>query len=87
MRSSPLAAARPELAETMLALLNAGLVPVVHEHGSLGASGDLAPSAHAFLPLLGEGRVTGPDGSTPRFRYHIRSGPLTSPWATSASYT
>src|SRR5581483_11514322 len=33
--------ARPLVAETMLALLNAGLTPRVHEHGSLGASGDL----------------------------------------------
>ena len=36
--------ARPEVAETIVALLNAGLTPVVPEHGSLGASGDLAPA-------------------------------------------
>ena len=47
--------ARPEVAETMLALLNAGITPVVREHGSLGASGDLAPLASAALVLLGEG--------------------------------
>ena len=35
--------ARPEVAEGLIAMLNAGLTPVVHEHGSLGASGDLAP--------------------------------------------
>ena len=34
---------RPVLAETILAMLAAGLDPVVYEHGSLGASGDLAP--------------------------------------------
>jgi histidine ammonia-lyase len=49
--------ARPVVAETMLALLNAGITPVVHEHGSLGASGDLAPLAHAALALIGEGEV------------------------------
>jgi histidine ammonia-lyase len=54
--------ARPELAETMIALLNAGLTPVVPEHGSLGASGDLAPLAHCALPLIGEGEVTTREG-------------------------
>jgi histidine ammonia-lyase len=49
--------ARPVVAETILALLNAGLTPVVPEHGSLGASGDLAPLAHCALALLGEGEV------------------------------
>jgi histidine ammonia-lyase len=48
---------RPLVAEGIVALLNASLTPVVPEHGSLGASGDLAPLAHAALPLLGEGRV------------------------------
>jgi histidine ammonia-lyase len=50
--------ARPQVAETILAVLNAGLTPVVHEHGSLGASGDLAPLAHCALVLMGEGLVT-----------------------------
>ncbi len=49
--------ARPVLAETMLALLEAGICPVVPEHGSLGASGDLAPLAHCALALIGEGEV------------------------------
>ena len=48
---------RPEVAEAMVAMLNAGLTPVVPEHGSLGASGDLAPLAHCALPLVGEGEV------------------------------
>ncbi len=55
--------ARPLVAEAMLAMLNAGLVPVVPEHGSLGASGDLAPLAHCALALIGEGQVGCPDGS------------------------
>jgi histidine ammonia-lyase len=48
---------RPIVAETILRLLNAGITPVVREHGSLGASGDLAPLAHCALALLGEGDV------------------------------
>ena len=53
--------ARPEVADTILRLLNASVTPVVPEHGSLGASGDLAPLAHCALVLIGEGEVT--DGS------------------------
>jgi histidine ammonia-lyase len=54
--------ARPVVADTMLALLAAGLDPVVPEHGSLGASGDLAPLAHCGLALIGEGEVWTPTG-------------------------
>jgi histidine ammonia-lyase len=46
---------RPVVVDTILALLNAGITPVVYEHGSLGASGDLAPLAHVALALIGEG--------------------------------
>jgi histidine ammonia-lyase len=53
---------RPEVAETIVAVLNAGVTPVVPEHGSLGASGDLAPLAHCALALIGEGEVTDADG-------------------------
>jgi histidine ammonia-lyase len=53
---------RPEVAEAIVAMLNAGLTPVVPEHGSLGASGDLAPLAHCALALIGEGCVRDPDG-------------------------
>lgn len=53
---------RPELATTYAAVLNAGITPVVHEYGSLGCSGDLAPLAHCALVLMGEGRAVGPDG-------------------------
>src|SRR5262249_31431461 len=48
---------RPVVAETIAALLNAGLTPVVPEFGSLGAGGDLAPLAHGALALVGEGDV------------------------------
>jgi histidine ammonia-lyase len=44
-----------ELVEALIALLNAGIIPAVPEHGSLGASGDLAPLAHIGLCLTGEG--------------------------------
>lgn len=47
----------PELVEALLALLNHGVVPWVPEHGSLGASGDLAPLAHLALVLIGEGEA------------------------------
>ncbi len=39
---------RPEVAQTMADVLNAGITPVVHEYGSLGCSGDLAPSRTAL---------------------------------------
>jgi len=57
---------RPLIAETMAAVLNAGITPVVHEFGSLGCSGDLAPLAHCALVLMGEGLACGPDSDEPR---------------------
>lgn len=54
--------ARPVVAETMAAILNANITPLVHEFGSLGCSGDLAPLAHCAMVLMGEGRAMGPDG-------------------------
>ena len=53
---------RPELATTYADLINAQITPIVHEYGSLGCSGDLAPLAHCALVLMGEGRAIGPDG-------------------------
>lgn len=46
---------RPDLAELLLGMLNAGLFPPVPEQGSVGASGDLAPLSHLALSMLGEG--------------------------------
>lgn len=61
MRLSTLATGRTgvriETAEAYAAMLNAGLVPLVHEFGSLGCSGDLAPLAHCALAVMGEGDV------------------------------
>ena len=54
---------RPVIAQTMAALLNAGITPVVIEFGSLGCSGDLAPLAHCALVLMGEGEAVGSDGT------------------------
>jgi histidine ammonia-lyase len=48
---------RPETAQTMAAMLTHGITPVVHEYGSLGCSGDLAPLAHCALAVMGEGTV------------------------------
>jgi histidine ammonia-lyase len=53
---------RPELATTYADLINAQITPIVHEYGSLGCSGDLAPLSHCALVLMGEGRAVGPDG-------------------------
>ncbi len=48
---------RPRIVELLLSILNAGVVPLVPEQGSVGASGDLVPLAHLALVLLGEGRA------------------------------
>ncbi len=53
---------RAEVVELLVGMLNAGVVPFVPSRGSLGASGDLAPSAHVVLAMLGEGEVAGPEG-------------------------
>ena len=44
---------REETLRSYVAMLNAGLTPVVYEYGSLGCSGDLAPLAHCALALMG----------------------------------
>lgn len=46
---------RLELIERIIYFIENDLLPVVPEQGSVGASGDLAPLSHLFLPLLGEG--------------------------------
>nr|WP_201471462.1 histidine ammonia-lyase [Microbacterium hydrocarbonoxydans] len=54
---------RPIVVETYAALLNAAIVPVVREYGSLGCSGDLAPLAHIALASMGEGDVRDASGA------------------------
>ena len=48
---------RPEVVDTLLALLNHDVLPVIPAQGSVGASGDLAPLAHVCLALIGEGEA------------------------------
>ena len=43
--------------QRLIDMFNNDILPVVYQHGSLGASGDLAPLAHLSLPLLGLGEV------------------------------
>src|SRR5688572_12268002 len=45
----------PQVIDGLIALLHAGITPIVPSQGSVGASGDLAPLAHLALPLVGEG--------------------------------
>jgi histidine ammonia-lyase len=52
-----LSGVRPLVIETLCELLNRGVVPIVPEQGSVGASGDLAPLAHLALVLIGEGEA------------------------------
>jgi histidine ammonia-lyase len=49
--------ARPLIAEILVAMLDRGVLPVIPEKGSVGASGDLAPLAHLALAIIGEGEV------------------------------
>lgn len=44
-----------EIVQTIIAMLNAQIYPIIPSRGSLGASGDLAPLAHFALTLIGEG--------------------------------
>ncbi|MEO8200941.1 MAG: histidine ammonia-lyase [Gemmatimonadota bacterium] len=53
----PTSGVRPELVEALVGMINAGVIPVVPEQGSVGASGDLAPLAHIAQVLMGEGEV------------------------------
>jgi histidine ammonia-lyase len=48
---------RLEVIELLCELNNCGIVPVIPEKGSVGASGDLAPLAHLSLTLIGEGEA------------------------------
>jgi histidine ammonia-lyase len=48
---------RPQTVETLCAMLNAGVHPVIPSQGSVGASGDLAPLAHLAQVVIGEGRA------------------------------
>ena len=46
---------RLEVIDRIIYFIEHDLIPIVPEQGSVGASGDLAPLSHLFLPLIGEG--------------------------------
>ncbi|MGI9040528.1 MAG: histidine ammonia-lyase [Gemmatimonadales bacterium] len=70
----PTSGVRPELLDALVAMLNAGVVPLVPEQGSVGASGDLAPLSHIALALMGEGSVLLDGGSVPASRALAAAG-------------
>lgn len=76
----PTSGVRPGLAEALLALLNADIVPWVPEQGSVGASGDLAPLSHLALVVMGEGEVLGADGRTALPAAPILAAAGLAPW-------
>lgn len=47
----------PSVIELMTTLINRNILPVIYEHGGVGASGDLVQLAHVALTLIGEGEV------------------------------
>ena len=72
-----LSGVRVDLVEALLSLLGAGVIPWVPEHGSLGASGDLAPLAAVAAVLLGQGWVSVEDGGRTDGASALRSHGLT----------
>jgi histidine ammonia-lyase len=66
--------ARPELADLLVGMLNASLLPQVPEQGSVGASGDLAPLAHLALTMIGEGSLSCGETSGPADAMLRRAG-------------
>lgn len=64
--------ARPELVDLLVAMLNKGIQPPVHEQGSVGASGDLAPLAALGVALIGEGLLS-KDDDMPRAALDVLS--------------
>ncbi|MBI2967744.1 MAG: histidine ammonia-lyase [Bacteroidetes bacterium] len=67
-----------ELVNRLIDFFNLGILPVVYEQGSLGASGDLAPLAHLSLPLIGigEARFNGKKESASKILSVNRLSPL-----------
>src|SRR5215510_3647973 len=55
--ASGFSGARPLVIDTLVAMLEKGVTPVIPEKGSVGASGDLAPLSHLALAVVGEGEV------------------------------
>ncbi len=78
LRANTLAAGvsgvRPALIDALLDLLRHDILPEIPRYGSVGASGDLAPLAHAALPLIGEGSVRAGEGWEPAGPALARAG-------------
>ncbi len=56
---------RPIVVEKILEFLNEGIIPVIPQQGSVGASGDLAPLSHLALAIIGEGEAWHGDSRVP----------------------
>ncbi|MEZ5725618.1 MAG: histidine ammonia-lyase [Paracoccaceae bacterium] len=65
---------RPEIVELIEGMLESGVMPVVPEQGSVGASGDLAPLAHMAAVMLGEGEAFHDDERLPGAEALSRAG-------------
>src|SRR4029453_6257794 len=65
---------RPVVIETLIKMLNGRVHPVVPSRGSVGASGDLAPSAHMALVLIGGGEAIYQDERLPGAEGNRRGG-------------
>jgi histidine ammonia-lyase len=68
---------REEVVDAIIAVHDAGIVPLVPAQGSVGASGDLAPLAHLTLALLGEGECIDERGERIAADYALRSAGIT----------
>ena len=66
----------PKTLDALVAMLNAGIHPIVPKKGSVGASGDLAPLAHVALSLIGEGEAVYEGETLPSAEALKRSGLL-----------
>src|SRR5690606_13198193 len=75
----------PNTVELMVELLNRNILPVIYQHGGVGASGDLVQWAHLALNMIGEGNVIYQGKETPAanalaseglqpMQIHIREG-------------
>lgn len=66
---------RPAVIDALIAMLNSGVTPAVPRHGSVSASGDLAPLSHVAAVVIGEGRVLGAGGEAIPTAQHLKANP------------
>ena len=62
--------------ELLVEFLNHGIYPVIPQHGSVGASGDLVQLAHIALALIGEGEVLSCSRNTADFLKELNINPV-----------